>query len=128
LSVPAKLLLALRVWRSYLRVRRSVTKTPLPQLVRELADENYSGRRHPPELLSHAVGRALRVGPYQARCLIGSLVLYRLLRAQGDEAVLVIGLPANPSDHTAHAWIELDGRDIGPPPGRGRHSALARYS
>jgi hypothetical protein len=53
--------------------------------------------------------------------------LYRLLRAQGDPAELVIGLTELPESPDAHAWIELDGRDIGPLPGRGHHRELARY-
>ncbi len=44
-------------------------------------------------------------------------MLYRLLREQGDAAELVIGLPKNPADKSAHAWVELDGVDVGPPPG-----------
>ena len=55
-------------------------------------------------------------------------MLFRLLRAQGEEPELVIGLPLEPRDRDAHAWIELAGRDVGPPPGKGRHVELARYA
>lgn len=41
--------------------------------------------------------------------------------------MLVIGLPEEPVDERAHAWVELEGRDVGPPPGRGNHVELARY-
>ena len=58
---------------------------------------------------------------------MSSLVLYRLLREQGDDAELVIGLPQTPADKDAHAWVELAGRDVGPPPGRGPHEELARF-
>jgi hypothetical protein len=119
--------LALRVWRRYLFVRRAVTRTPLPRLTRELAETTAPRRRHSPYLLSYAVGRSLRIGRYQPRCLISALVLYRLLREQGDDAVLVIGLPAEARDQKAHAWVELNGRDIGPPPGKGGHAAFAHY-
>lgn len=128
LPLPAKLLLALRIWRSYILVLRTVKKKPLANLTRDLAQRPDTSHHHPPELLSHAVGRSLRIGRYQPRCLIGSLVLFKLLREQGDEPVLVIGLLDKAVDHRAHAWIELDGRDVGPPPGRGRHVALARFS
>jgi hypothetical protein len=127
LSLVSKIRLALRVWRRYLFVRRAVSRTPLPELTRELAEATAPRRRHSPYLLSHAVGRVLRIGHYQPRCLISALVLYRLLREQGDEAVLVIGLPAEARDHKAHAWVELDGRDVGPPPGKGRHAEFAHY-
>ena len=56
----------------------------------------------------------------RARC-------YRLLREQGDEPELVIGLPQTAADKDAHAWVELDGVDVGPPPGRGTHEELARF-
>jgi len=55
-------------------------------------------------------------------------VLYRLLREQGDAAELVIGLPKNPADKSAHAWVELDGVDVGPPPGRNGHEQMARFA
>jgi Transglutaminase-like superfamily len=60
--------------------------------------------------------------------LINALVLYRLLREQGDPVELVIGLPEQAADERAHAWVELEGRDVGPPPGRAGHSEMARLS
>lgn len=128
LSLLAKAALALRVWRAYVLVVLQVRKTPLVRLAHDLGKRPHQGPRRSPELLSHAVGRSLRIGRRQARCLTASLVLFKLLREQGDDPVLVIGLPARAVDHLAHAWIELDGRDVGPPPGRGRHVPLARYS
>jgi hypothetical protein len=55
------------------------------------------------------------------------MVLYRLLEGQGIDAELVIGLPREPRDKDAHAWVEVDGVDVGPPPGGSRHEELARY-
>jgi hypothetical protein len=54
------------------------------------------------------------------------LVLFRLLREQGEQAELVIGLLPNAPNQRAHAWVELDGRDVGPPPGRFGHEEMAR--
>lgn len=128
LGYVAKARLALRIWRSYARVKRGLRRRPLPQLVEALvgtADESAPLR---PRHLGLAVDRALHLGPIRPRCLTSSLVLYNLLREQGDEAVLVIGLPGEARDHAAHAWVELDGLDVGPPPGKGRHVELARYS
>jgi hypothetical protein len=50
-----------------------------------------------------------------------------LLQEQGTPAELVIGLPADARDHLAHAWIEVNGVDVGPPPGRYGHSPIAKY-
>lgn len=127
LSPAAKAVLALRVWRSFLVVLVSMKNAPLQRLTRTLGGGSTRGRSYPPELLSHAVARSLRIGGRQPRCLITSLVLFKLLREQGDEPELVIGLPKQAPDHRAHAWIELHGRDVGPPPGGKRHAPLARY-
>jgi hypothetical protein len=70
----------------------------------------------------------LRVGRYQPRCLITALVHYRMLAEQGQPAEMAIGLPATALSKDAHAWIEIGGTDVGPPPGRGHHLALAHYS
>ena len=80
-----------------------------------------------PTRLGSIIARVLRVAGREPRCLIKALVHYRMLREQGLEPVLVIGLPITATDHQAHAWIELNGHDVGPPPGRGEHVALARY-
>ncbi len=56
-----------------------------------------------------------------------SLVLFRLLREQGTEAEVVIGLPQHAKDKNAHAWVEVGGVDVGPPPGRGDNIELVRY-
>jgi Transglutaminase-like superfamily len=127
LSLPEKVALALRVWRSYVVVLVSLRRAPLARLAQELGEEPVDAERRPPELLSHAVARCLRVGRYQPRCLITSLVLFKLLREQGDRPELVIGLHVHAVDHRAHAWIEIDGRDVGPPPGSRGHEPLARY-
>jgi hypothetical protein len=78
--------------------------------------------------LSRAVDKSLRFGSHRPTCLVNALVLFRLLREQGEAAELVIGLPSNATNETAHAWVEINGADMGPPPGRGNHSALARFS
>lgn len=127
LALQPKIRLALHVWRSYARVRIGLRRAPLPAFVRELGATDMRGDPHSPALLSLAVHRSLHLGPLRPRCLTSSLVLYRLLREQGARPELVIGLPPDARDHAAHAWVELDERDVGPPPGRGRHSEIARF-
>lgn len=125
LGVAGRVRLFVRVWLTYARVRLGLRRSPLPALVRDLGETPQRSDRHSPMLLSLAVHRSLKA--IRPRCLIGTLVLYRLLREQGDPAEVVIGLPPQATDHAAHSWVELAGRDIGPPPGRGEHSALARF-
>jgi Transglutaminase-like superfamily len=128
LRLAAKVRLAVRVWVAYLRVRRGLRRVPLPAFVNEFGAAPVARHGHSPALLSLAVHRSLNVGPFRPRCLVGALVLYRLLREQGDAAELVIGLPPDPRGHAAHAWVELGGREVGPPPGKGGHAEMARFS
>lgn len=127
LRFAPKVRLALRVWRTYVRVRIGLRRSPLPAFVRELGETSVQVAPHPPALLSLAVHRSLHIGPLRPRCLTNSLILFRLLREQGDDAEVVIGLLPDASDHAAHAWVEYRDRDIGPPPGRGRHAPIARF-
>lgn len=97
---------------------------PLPEVVAGLGRRTPASAPPPPRL-PRWVDRSLRIGPVMPRCLIRSLVLYHYLRGVGIEADLVIGLPETSKD--AHSWIEVDGTDVGPPPGRGHHRELVRY-
>lgn len=128
LPVAASLSLQARVRFWGTSVRIGLRRHRLPDLVRRLGS---APRRRPtntsPEHLGRIVERTLHRGPVRERCLLTSLVLYRLLREEGRRAELVIGLPDHPRDQEAHAWVEIDGVDVGPPPGRGRHAELARY-
>ncbi|HSK15143.1 MAG TPA: lasso peptide biosynthesis B2 protein [Gaiellaceae bacterium] len=128
LTATQKARLATRVWTRYVRVVVDLRRQPLPALVERLAQTN--GRRrgdaYRPATLSNAVFRSLRIGNRRPRCLVNALVLFRLLREQGEPAELVIGLPRDAPDQKAHAWVELGGRDVGPPPGRYGHEEMAR--
>jgi hypothetical protein len=129
LGIPARLGLAVRIWTAFIRARLMTKAHPLPIAVTRLGAAGRPPRyRIAPRRLGSIVARVLRFGPWRARCLWTALVLYGLLRDQGDEAELVIGLPLEPKDFDAHAWVEIDGKDVGPPPGRARHEELARYS
>ena len=123
-----KISLAVRIWLTFLLVGTGLRRRSLPELVARLGRPR---RAHfygvPPPRLGIIVARVLRLGRRRARCLTSSLVLYRLLRHQGLPAELVIGLPEAPRDRQAHAWVEVERADIGPPPGRSGHVELARY-
>jgi len=116
-----------RVWISYLRVVL-MSRRPLPDQVRALQARSIR-RSHvvTPQKLGRAIHRGLRVGPIAPRCLPKALVMFEILREQGDAPILVIGLPKQASSHEAHAWVELHSVDVGPPPGRAGHDELARY-
>lgn len=129
LPLRVKVRLAGRVWRAFAGVRFSLRRYPLPLAVEQLSRCPRPLRyRLDPGHLGRVVARTLKVRSYQPRCLFGALVLYQVLTDQGECPVLVIGLPEEPTDADAHAWVELDGRDVGPPPGASRgYIELARY-
>lgn len=129
LSLATKIGLVLTAWYWFLRVHLLLRTHTLPRVVERLRPAATVGEKPQlnPRRLGRIVGKSLRLRDKQARCLIGSLVLYRMLLEQGTPAELVIGLPADARDHLAHAWIEVDGIDVGPPPGRYGHEPIARY-
>lgn len=123
-----KATLGVRVLRTFVRVQIGMRREALPAFVAKLgATAQPVGRRYEPERLSRAVEKTLQLGSHRPRCLVNALVLFRLLREQGDRAELVIGLPIEAKDHSAHAWVEIGGRDVGPAPGRAGHDEMARF-
>lgn len=128
-SPREKCALALRVYRAFLRVAPRVHRRPLPELVAMLGVAPASPAPSVPAArISRAVDRCLVVLPVRPRCITLSLVMYRLLVEQGERPELVIGLEPGAPDHRAHAWVELDGRDVGPPPGCDGHEPMGRFA
>jgi hypothetical protein len=128
LTTAGKARLALRVWNRFLKVRKDLRDRELPAYVEELGRIDSSEDRLPIWRVSGAVDRCLRLAGRRPPCLQTSLVLFRLLREQGDPAELVIGLPDTAPGHEAHAWVEVGGVDVGPTPGRNGHEEMARFS
>src|SRR5262245_12399063 len=127
LSLAEKARLATRIWVRFGLVTIDLRRKPLPALVDELTQTNGEPRSsYSAGTLSNAVHRSLHLGSRRPRCLVNALVLFRLLREQGEPAELLIGLPREAANQEAHAWVELDGRDVGPPPGRYGHEEMAR--
>jgi Transglutaminase-like superfamily len=127
-SLRRKLTLAVRVFWWFTVIHVWLRRRPLAEVVDRLGSVSaYRRPRINGGVLGRGVARLLHIGPFRARCLITSLVHFRLLREQGDNAQLLIGLEDTPRTKDAHAWVEIDGIDIGPPPGRGAHKPLLRF-
>ncbi len=125
-----KSILAARIWLWAARINIGLRRHPLPPYVTRIGSMsgNRSKGSRTPQQMSRAVDKTLTVGTLGPRCLVRALVLYRLLKEQGDNPEIVVGLSESPNDHKAHAWVELDGVDVGPKPGRHGHEELARFS
>lgn len=124
-----KLLLIGRMWWWFVWSAVQLRRKPLPLVASSVTarrpDQEPTG--WPPRRTARAVDRALRIGWWRPRCLFRALVVLALVSADGWRAELVIGLPDEPEDKEAHAWVEIGGVDIGPMPGRGGHVELTRY-
>jgi hypothetical protein len=128
MALLQKVVLVGRVYLCFVSAYIQVRRYALPDLMERLRQAPPTVVRPlEPRRLGGIVQRVLRLGPWRARCLWTSLVFYRLLHAQGEEPELVIGLPREPKDKDAHAWVEIDGVDVGPPPGKSNHEELTRY-
>lgn len=116
-------------WLEYGRVVARIRRSSLPDLVRHLESTSHRVTLPPlePRRLGRLVFRILNRGPFRPRCLTLSLVYFRMLARQGTEAELVVGLPAEPTSHEAHAWVEVAGEVVGPPPGRLGYEEMVRY-
>lgn len=121
--------IVLRLWGWVAIVHVGLWRVSLPRMVDVVCrpPSRPPRRRLTPRHWSNLNDRVLRIGGARPRCLLRALVHQRCLRAQGEPADLVIGLPAQPADRDAHAWVELDGRVVGPSPGRLGHIELVRY-
>jgi len=126
-GVMARLRVAAAIWLAYVSVKVAVARWPLPVAVERVGRGLRPLPVPEPKRLGQMVNRALRLGPVRARCLSRSLVLYRLVRSRYPSAELVIGLPEEADGHEAHAWVDIDGIDVGPPPGRDGRQELVRY-
>ena len=123
-----KLRLALVVAVRYMRVRLDLPRVPLPALVARYSRTRRPPRhRYPIHTLRRAVDRLLVLPGRPLRCLPRALVLYSLAVEQDHAPRLIVGLPKLGGSSRAHAWVEIDGVDVGPSPGQDGHEPLVSY-
>jgi siroheme synthase len=110
----------------YARARWLLSHHELPRAVELLRSGARRGANRPEThdtaqaaLCASAVERVLRLLPADSRCLVRSLVLIALLERRGIEALVVIGVLAEPS-FAAHAWVEHRGAPLLRPGAAGR--------
>ena len=127
LSFANKISVGLQVWLLAVIAWWRMKRVPLPDLMVSWSSATPVTDARQPEDLSRIVDRVLRVGGWEPRCIVRAMVLYRLLVQRGNEPALVIGLPNEARSKDTHAWVELDGRDLGPRPGRGQLVTFATF-
>lgn len=57
---------------------------------------------------------ALKYAPYKGTCLSRSVLLRALMKAQGLEAALYVGVRKDLESLQAHAWVDAEGAGFGP--------------
>ena len=119
--------LAIVVAFRYLRVRLDLPRVALPELVARYSRTPRHPQRYPVHTLRRAVDRLLVLPGRPLRCLPRALVLYSLVVEQDQNPRLVVGLPEAGDSNRAHAWVEIDGVDVGPSPGRADHQPMVAY-
>jgi len=109
--------LAAEISWTYVEARWALRDDNLPRAVERLRDRRLRPGS-PLDVadavrLGRAAGRVLTPLPFDAKCLVRSLVVSSLLARRATPTSLVIGV--RPGDEfSAHAWVELDGCPILP--------------
>ena len=91
------------------RVHAVMARWPRPRNVRlRTANDAWERARSAARVVTIAAGR----GPVRATCLRRSLLLWWLLRWDGIETILRVGVNRDGGSLHAHAWVEYGGRPL----------------
>jgi hypothetical protein len=127
LSLVEKVRLILEILAAYPAAQRLVRANRLQDMVSAAREVDSSPHCVAAELehtlavrLGVAVTRTLRLLPTDARCLVRSLVLTRLLARRANPSQIIIGVTTG-DEFAAHAWVEHEHQPVLPP---GRHERL----
>lgn len=88
------------------RMRRLLHRSALPR-----HESNDPEARA--ETIARMVAIAARRGPFPASCLPRALATSWLLRREGIESALRVGVARDRKPFRAHAWVEFRGRPLG---------------
>lgn len=119
LSFPRRARLAAEVLGAYARVRRSVRRGPITDVVADLQGGGTTERPDDLALAEHlawATARTLALLPTNTRCLMQALVLTRVMARRGLRTTFVLSASSG-ARFEAHAWLEHAGVAILQPAG-----------
>jgi hypothetical protein len=105
--------LLLRAWWHLLLVDVALRIVPVTWLLSRTAVVPRRSPSLPPERVGWLLSVARRHSPVRATCLTEALVLARMLRAEGVEATVTIGVACLRGRLRAHAWVEQGGQIVG---------------
>lgn len=113
LTSPRRLALLLRAAWAGVRGHALLRRLPIPAFMARWTPP-VGHRRWDPDEFAQATDLALSA-LRRRRCLLRSLVLYRLLRQAGRPAQFVMGVRRDPGGAIlGHAWLERDGQEVHP--------------
>ena len=104
--------LLVRAWWQLLLVDVALRLVPVTWLLPRAAARISRTPSVPPERIVWLLDVARRYAPARSTCLKDSIVLVRLLRAEGIDAVLNLGVARADGTLRGHAWVECHGRTI----------------
>ena len=91
------------------RLHAAMSRWPRPRSARFPTERAASARA---VSVSRVVGIAAGRGPFRASCLRRSLLLWWLLKRDGIETILRVGVNRESGALHAHAWVEYRGRPL----------------
>ena len=104
--------LLVRAWWQLLLVDVALRVVPVTWLLPRGAAAIRKGSPVLPERMAWLLEVARRYSPARSTCLKDSLVLVRMLRAEGFDAVLNVGVARGDGTLCAHAWVEYRGQIV----------------
>jgi hypothetical protein len=102
--------LLVRAWWQLLLVGAALRVVPLTWLLLHGVAVRPRMPPMPAERIAWLLEIARRYSPVRSTCLTDALVLVRLLRGEGIDAVLKVGVAHGEGALRAHAWVEYRGR------------------
>ncbi len=90
----------------------------LERLISHIAERSWSVRHQlPPDQRRDSVETGFRLArknlPYRGSCLSRSVLLQAIAKANGLEASLCVGVRKSVGCLEAHAWVRVNGEDVG---------------
>jgi len=122
---PRERHLLLRAWWHLLFVDMALRLVSVARLLPRTAAATPTTPPLPAARIGWLLEVARRYSPVPSTCLKDALVLVRMLRAEGIDAAVKIGVARGDGGLRAHAWVEHRGAPLFPPADGETYTALS---